>query len=157
MSKTNSSIESMSIEFQNRICFIIHDQQMTQREFAKFVGVSEPVISRAVKYGIIPRTQILIKIADALKCSLLYLLGESDNQDIYLSESPTTFHTRLEFLKDEKQVNYGQIAQKMTFSKNYFYEWQRLKTFPSIDYLKQIANYFKVSLDYLVGRTDDRN
>lgn len=157
MSKTTNSIENYSIDFQNRIRFIMDDLQMNQKEFALFVEVSEPVISRAIKYGIFPSTKILIKIANVLVVPLKYLIGKTDNKEIYLSDNPTTFHIRLNSLKNERKVNYGQIAQTMPFSKNYFYEWQRLKTFPSIGYLIEIAKYFKVSLDYLVGRTEDRN
>lgn len=156
MSKPLKTIEIHSTVFSKRLSFLIKELQVNQKDFAVYVGVSEPVISRAVKYGIIPSTKILIKIANALKIPLAYLLGLSDETDIYLSETPTTFHTRLDFLKCEKNVTYGQVAQKMTFSKNYFYEWQRLKTYPSIHFLQEIANYFSVSLDFLVGRTDDR-
>ena len=45
----------------------------------------------------------------------------------------------------------------MPFTKNFFYEWQRAKTLPSLEYLEAIADYFKVSIDYLLGRTDERD
>lgn len=45
----------------------------------------------------------------------------------------------------------------MPFGKTFFYEWQNKKTLPSLIYLEALADYFKVSLDYLSGRTDDRN
>lgn len=157
MSKTPTLYDNFSADFQIKLSEIIDDLGFTQKEFSEYVGVSQPVINRAIKYGIIPSTKILIKIANTLSVSIEYILGKTDNTDIYLSDNPSAFHTRLEFLKDERNVTYGKIAQKMTFSKNYFYEWQRLKTFPSINYLEEIAKYFKVSIDYLVGRTDDRN
>ena len=34
---------------------------------------------------------------------------------------------------------------------------QRAKTLPSLEYLEAIADYFNVSIDYLLGRTDERN
>lgn len=156
MPKTPKSSENFSPIFQNRIIFILDDLGMNQKQFATFVKVSQPVINRAVKYGIIPSTRILIKIANALNHPLAYLLGETDKKDFYMSDNPSTFHLRIEELKIEKNVKYSQIAQKINISKDYFYEWQRLKTLPSIDYLKEIAKYFNVSLDYLTGRTDDR-
>ena len=36
-------------------------------------------------------------------------------------------------------------------------EWEKKGTIPSLDYLKCLADYFNVSPDYLLGRTDDRN
>ena len=45
----------------------------------------------------------------------------------------------------------------MPFPNSYFYDWQREKTLPSLEYLRAIAEYFKVSIDYLLGRTDERD
>ena len=80
---------------------------MNQKQFATFVKVSQPVINRAVKYGIIPSTRILIKIANALNHPLAYLLGETDKKDFYMSDNPSTFHLRIEELKIEKNVKCG--------------------------------------------------
>lgn len=40
---------------------------------------------------------------------------------------------------------YSQIAHSMPFTKNYFYEWEKNRTIPSLEYLKCLADYFKVS------------
>lgn len=45
----------------------------------------------------------------------------------------------------------------MPFQKNSFYEWLRTGSLPTLEYLEAIAEYFNVSLDYLLGRTDYRN
>ena len=156
MPKTPKLSENYSPIFQNRIISIMDDLEMNQKQFAAFVQVSQPVINRAVKYGIIPSVRILIKIADCLNYSLAYLLGKTDKKEFYKSGTPTTYHIRVIELKEEKHVKFGQIAQKTNIPKEYFYEWQRLKTLPSLDFLKQIASYFKVSLDYLTGRSDDK-
>lgn len=156
MPNTPINTENHSVAFQNRILVFIHDLGMNQKEFAEYLGVSQPVVSHIIKYGIIPSVRVLIRMADKLAIPLNYLLGKVDNKTFYPSANPSTFHQRLRLLKDEKHLKYGQIAQKMTFPKDYFYEWQRLKTFPSLEYLEEIAKYFNVSLDYLVGRSDDK-
>ena len=45
----------------------------------------------------------------------------------------------------------------MPFANNSFSEWFAKGTLPSLDYLKALAEYFNVSADYLLGRTDDKN
>ena len=157
MPKTPKSAENFSPLFQSRLKFILEELGMSQIEFATYVGVSPAVIGRGVKYGILPSTRVLIRMADKLNYPLLYLMGECDSIDFYKLEPPSSYHIRIKELLKEKNVNYGQVAQKMDFSKDYFYEWDRSKTLPSIYFLKQIAKYFKVSLDYLTGRTNDRN
>ena len=142
--------------FQVRLAELIDELDCTKYEFAQKVHVSETVLTRAVIYGIIPSLKILVRIADFLHISLPYLLGESDDAAFYPAEPQVGFHARLDVLAKEKNVKYLQIAHKMPFSKNYFYEWQRVKTLPSLDYLRALAGYFDVSVDYLLGRTDYR-
>lgn len=147
----------ISAAFQQRILSIIADSDCKKSEFAKLVGVSDLVINHAVYYGIIPSLRLLIKLADFADVSIKYLLGETDDKEFYKSENPTTFHSRIDELIDENNTTYCKLASKMPFGKSSFYEWQNKKTLPSLMYLEALANYFKVSLDYLLGRSDNRN
>jgi transcriptional regulator with XRE-family HTH domain len=47
------------------------------------------------------------------------------------------------------------IAEALTISKQSIHQWETTKTVPSADKLVELADYFVVSLDYLVGRSDD--
>lgn len=144
----------ISPEFQARLSELMDELDDTKIGFAQKVHVSEAVITRAVIYGIVPSLKILVRIADFLSVSLPYLLGESDDRGFYPAELPTNFHARLDLLAEERGVKYSQIAHRMPFSKNFFYEWRRTKTLPTLDYLYALADYFGVSVDYLLGRTD---
>ncbi len=147
-----------SVEFKNRLTFLIDDYDCkTNKEFANLVGVSEPVISKAINFCIVPTTRILIKIANKFELSLKYLLGLSDTNDFIISATPTTFTNRLKELINENKITCSHLAYKMNFPRNYIYEWKKENTLPSIDYILDMANYFKVSPDYLLGRTDYRN
>lgn len=54
-----------------------------------------------------------------------------------------------------KRIKFKRNIFGTWFSKNYLYS---LKTqAPSSDKLAKIADYFKVSTDYLLGRTDNKN
>ncbi len=147
----------ISPEFQKRLLELLDDQECTKNEFAALAGISKEVMARTTIYGIIPTVRTLIKLADFFNVSLLYLLAESDDPYFYKSESPKTFQERLKELVEENKTKYSQIAHNMPFTKNFFYEWERIGTIPSLDYLKALAEYFRVSPDYLLGRTDDRN
>ena len=149
--------QRISVELQERLNKLIKDNDCNKYQFASSVGVSKEVISRACLYGIIPSLQSLIKIADYLNISLLYLLGETDESHFLKSEQSLSFHDRLQQLASENNKKYSEIARKMVFPESYFHDWIRTKTLPSLDYLIMIADYFKVSPDYLLGRTDDKN
>lgn len=155
MSKISSNTEKKtSVEFQQRLLELIKDQDCTKTEFAKKVGLSKDVISRAAIYGIIPTTRSLIKIAEFLDISLDYLLGETDDDRFYKADKPTTFQKRLDELCEEKKVKYSEIATTMPFPVNSFYDWHDKGFLPSLEFLEALAIYFDVSKDYLLGRTD---
>ncbi len=66
-----------------------------------------------------------------------------------------TILERIQELARKKDKNLKEISLELGFSKNYLYS---LKTqAPSSDKLAKIADYFKVSTDYLLGRTDNKN
>lgn len=146
-----------SFAFRERLESLIEKKEMKKSELPDLIGISKDVINRALLYAIVPSLQSLIKFADYFNVSIPYLLGESDDDDFEKSANPVSFRERLETLVQEKNTKYSVIAHKMTFPENYFYDWIRTNTRPSLDYLKEIARYFKVSVDYLLGRTDERS
>lgn len=145
-----------SLAFQKRILELIDEQNCSKKNFALLVKVNKEVITRATVYAIIPSVRSLIKIADSLDLSFPYLLGETDENIFYKTDNPTTFHIRIEELRKERKTKYSIIAAKMSFQKNSFYEWLRTKSIPCLEYLEEIAKYFSSSIDYLLGRTDER-
>ena len=149
--------KKVSPEFRERLLELIDDVGCRRTEFSSLVKVNKDIISRATIYGIVPSMQSLLKIADYSEVSLEYLLGLKDKNEFYKSESPTTFHARLLQLTEEKGTTFAQIAHRMPFARNLFQEWLRRKTLPTLDNLLALAEYFKVSPEYLLGRTDDKN
>ena len=85
-----------------------------------------------------------------------YLLGLTNETIFSPSFLKVPFHIRINELRLERGVKFSQIGKQMPFSTNLFYDWQREHTLPSLEYLLAIANYFEVSIDYLLGRTDDK-
>ena len=62
---------------------------------------------------------------------------------------------RIKKLSEERGKSIQQVAIDLGFGENYFYRWK--KQSPSSAYLDQVADYFNVSTDYLLGRTDYKN
>jgi transcriptional regulator with XRE-family HTH domain len=59
---------------------------------------------------------------------------------------------RLKKLCDDRKISINDLEKALGYSKNTLY---RLKTqTPGADKLQKIADYFNVSTDYLLGRTD---
>lgn len=64
-----------------------------------------------------------------------------------------TLFERLKFLANKQGKSINDVENDMGYSKNTLY---RLKNSnPSAEKLREIADYFNVSMDYLSGRTDN--
>lgn len=65
----------------------------------------------------------------------------------------TTFD-RLKSLCDEQKMSIVELEEKLGFGRNSLYGWK--KKIPNGANLEKVADYFNVSVDYLLGRTDKK-
>lgn len=64
----------------------------------------------------------------------------------------TTFE-RIKFLANKQGKNLKTVATDLGFSENALYKWKNQS--PTTENLSKVADYFGVSLDYLVGRREE--
>lgn len=62
---------------------------------------------------------------------------------------------RLKELRKEKGLLQADVAKVLSKTITCICDWERGRTEPSIDDLQKLANFFEVSVDYLIGREDD--
>lgn len=66
-----------------------------------------------------------------------------------------TFSQRFKQLRIEKQISQIQIAEVLGISRRIVQNYEADTSEPTLSKLIIIAEYFDVSIDYLVGRTDN--
>lgn len=66
-----------------------------------------------------------------------------------------TFAERLKLLRKEKQITIEQLANDLGSAKSTISRYENGRE-PKADILQLIANYFNVSVDYLLGKTEIR-
>lgn len=62
---------------------------------------------------------------------------------------------RLLELRNEKGLSQRAVAQELFISQGTYNNWENGKTQPSIEQLKRLSALFGVSVDYLIGNTDE--
>lgn len=67
-----------------------------------------------------------------------------------------TVFERIKILAKNRSKTIRQVTLDLGYSENYFYSLKSGKQ-PSAEKLQEIANYFNVSVDYLLGRTENPN
>lgn len=149
---------AISKDFQKRFIELTSDIEVKSKERkAEIIGINRSTFSNAFNYGIVPKTPSLIHIADYFNISIEYLIANTEDEYFEKATFPKNFLERLE----ELRIEYGiktryELAQEILIHRNNIAQWYKLNCLPLIDDLIIIAKHFKVSIDYLLGRTDDR-
>ena len=58
-------------------------------------------------------------------------------------------------LRIEKNLTQAQLANVLGITQDSISLWERGKRFPDTTYVVKLADFFQVSADYLLGRSDD--
>lgn len=59
----------------------------------------------------------------------------------------------IKMLCDQENIRLEHLSKKLGWGENSIYRWD--KNSPAVDKIQKVANYFTVSIDYLVGRTNN--
>lgn len=148
---------AVSTTFQTRLCNLVDESDYTRTELRELLKISSTSFTNALIYGIIPTPKTLIKLADFFDVSLSYLLGKVDSDNFIKSNLNQNFCDRLTLLLDESGISRYKLAQECLFDKSLISRWFAKGYLPSLDILEILSNYFGVSTDYLLGRSDFKN
>lgn len=149
---------AISKEFQDRFIDLVSDLEIKNKtEIASEINITYATFSKIYNYGIVPTVPIIMRIADFFNVSVEYLIGNTDNDIFTRSDKPTTFQKRLHELRTEKKIpTIYQLAEDLHIHRNNIAQWNKHNSIPLLNDLTVVADYFNVSIDYLLGRTDDR-
>lgn len=66
------------------------------------------------------------------------------------------FKTRFDLLCNENNFTYYNVSKDLHFDQSYITRWLNKNYLPSLELPELLSDYFKASIDYLLGRTDDK-
>ena len=66
------------------------------------------------------------------------------------------FKERLKSLRKEKGITQGQLAEILNYGYTAISNYESGRNEPSIKDIKKISDFFDVSVDYLLGRTNNQ-
>lgn len=69
----------------------------------------------------------------------------------------TVFSVRLKMLRKQRNINQARLAKMLGYGYTAIANYESGRNEPSLGDLCRIADFFDVSTDYLLGRTDDLN
>jgi len=149
---------AISLTFKERFIELADELDVSSHtEKSKVIGISNTTYFNIYNYGVIPTTTSLMRIADYFNISIDYLIGNTDIDSFVKSNEPISFWDRLNSLRTESNIpTIYKLADSIHIHRNNIAQWKKQSSIPLIDDVELITDYFNVSIDYLLGRTDDR-
>lgn len=117
---------------------------LTQKELAEKVGVKQNSYANWENGNREPNIEMLVRIAD-------YLLGGK------MKNITEEFSLCLKKLRMKRKLSQKQIAEELKISQQQYSKWEGGIITPNAETLVRLADYFDVSVDYLLGRKIERN
>ena len=135
-----------------RIFELIEAKGVTPYKVSKDTGISNARISnwKLGKSG--PSGDALVVLANYFGVSMDYLTG---NDQELLKENATNltmFSERLNELLKEKNITAYKVAKDTGLSNGLLASWKNGEKLPGAENLEKLADYFGVSVDYLLGK-----
>lgn len=148
------------MSFSQRLRELRKEHGLTQQELAEKAGLSRSSINTWESSRSLPLPDGLCALANALECSVDYLLGreqeystdETRNLLVVQKDSTATFTERVTELLAEKNLSRRQLAISSGIPMTTINNWFNRASLPTLDIAEKLADYFECSLDYLSGR-----
>lgn len=139
--------------FGQRFKKLRQEKNLTQEKLAEKFFLNKSSISRYEQDKQLPEIDLLEKIADFFDVSVDYLLGRVEIN----STQSTEFAHRLKQLRKDLDLTQNELAVKLSSSRSTIAGYETERKQPDYETLTKIADFFDVSVDYLLGRTDNKN
>ena len=119
-----------------------------QMDLCSYVGISNSTFSTWKKRGTSPAAEYIPNIAEFLGVSERYLLTGKSDANSHLSFD-LTLVDRIRELANRRNMSLPQLETTLGFGNGTISRWK--KSSPSADKLKAVADYFNVSVDFLLN------
>jgi transcriptional regulator with XRE-family HTH domain len=147
-----------------RILELLEQKDMTQRELAQKLGITEVSVSRYINGTHKPHSDIISKIAECLNVSVDYLLGRTSNkneeeliQKFIIESMETSFSQRLIELLESNNISQRELAMKVGVQEATISRYINEHRAPHSIVVSKIAEVLGTTTDYLLGNSDNKD
>ncbi len=136
------------------------NNKLLQREVASKIGFPTTTYADYERGITIPTILKLVYIADFYHCSMDYLFGRINNsmiqetikkEDSKEIEPTSNNNIRFKELRKKNKLKQVDIAKFLNINTQAYYQYEKLINDISLDNCNKLANFYNVSIDYLLG------
>lgn len=146
-------------DIETKIADLRQDKDYKQKKIAEKLKVEEDTYSKWER-GVndMPLTKCN-ELANFFGVSIDYMLNLTDTN--FIAERNTVdvmlLKTRLLDLRKKHKLSQGKLSNELGFPQRTYSNYENGSSIPTTFKIYYIAQYYQVSFDYLVGRTDNRS
>ncbi|MCH5163936.1 MAG: helix-turn-helix domain-containing protein [Clostridiales bacterium] len=139
-------------KFPERLSELLFEAQLNPPVLAEAIGCTRGTINRYLN-GSLPTLEMAVRLADYFGCTVDFLLGVSEENEVKNFVTPPPFCERLPVLLKEFNKSRYSLQKSTNISDTIMrYWWKGIKV-PSIDSIAKIAEALDCSIDYVIGRS----
>ncbi len=90
-----------SPEFQKIFLDLIEELDCKKSKIPKTICIEYDVFTKIIEYGRIPKSSVLVRIANFFNISVEFLLGRNNDTYFDKAKEPSSFQERFEYLRSE--------------------------------------------------------
>ena len=140
------------MNFNETLKDLMIEKSFNTTNLSKIANIEAPTIYAYLNSSNLPSLENAIKLSDVFEVSIDYLLGIT-TINIIPTKHSTNFYKNYKELLEENNLTNIQIAKDLGIGRNRIYDWKR-GALPKINTLIALSEYFKVSIEQLLGRID---
>lgn len=144
------------MQFSHNLKDLCQEFNLNIKQLAKLVNIQDSLLYKYINEKSTPSIDNLIKIANFFDCTLDYLAGlDTEIKAFQFTKNydKSLFFKRYSEMLAQNNISNHALSKELGFSPAELKHWKSGRI-PYLETLIKIANYFGISIDYLVGRAD---
>lgn len=139
-------------KFVERLKELISEKGKNAKTVGEEIGCGNSTISHYLTGRYLPTVEMAIKLANYFNCTLDFLLGLTDENEVKEFKNCPPFKEQLPILCKKCNTSRYKISKKTGISESVLRYWAQGKTTPSIYNIARIAKELEISIDFVLGR-----
>ena len=133
---------------------LLEKNNVTNYRVSKETGITQTTLSNWKTGKITPKTNTLKKIANYFGVSVSYF---TDDTEPHESKVALEFGNRLKYLRNSKGLMQEELAEIIKTTNATISKYENGHIEPNLETLQLLADFFDVSIDYLLCKTNVRH
>lgn len=138
-------------DFSERLRELLADAGISMEQLSEKINVDVTTVRRWNRDAHSTFLSNLVALAGYFNCSLEFLAGRTETKLDYTPQPCPPFYERFRELMKENGITRYRFTRTTRFKDQYFSKWKHGAD-PHLETLIELSDYFKCTIDYLVGR-----